>query len=147
MPYATPDEVREYSTLDKLDALDDETLEKLIADSEPDVDRATGYSTTQASNGRRFDPLTMEQSDRATLSRATSAQVEYRVVMGAEFFIRDQYTEQSGPEFSTKGTLGRIGPRVYDELGGSNILVLSTSWNGYGEAPSWYSFAYNVESD
>lgn len=142
--YASAQDVRDFTLNADVLALDDDELTKLIAASESDVDRAVGF--VQSDTQRRFTPSSLTQDNRTTLARATAAQVEYRVVMGDDFFTRAQYASVNGPEFSTTGTLPRIGPRVYDELAGSDLLQLTTTWTGK-RAPSWYSFAYNAGDD
>jgi hypothetical protein len=148
--YATPQDVRDYTTNERVLMLDDETLTKHILQAEPFVDRAVGFVAKNSNTNRRFDPTRLTQENRTTLARATSAQVEYLVIMGDDHFTRPQFKRVSGPEFSYEtadGGLPRIAPKVHDELAGSGILRLSTPWNGEGNAPSWYPFAYNVDYD
>lgn len=144
MPYALPADVRDFTLDEALIALDDAELAKRIAAAESDVDRAVGFYAVR-DDGRRFDPQTMTQRDSQALARATSAQVEYRFVMGEDFFTRDQYASVNGPEFSTQGKLARIGPKVYEELQSGSLLQLSTSWKGVGDAPPWATFSHNLD--
>ena len=142
--YATPTDVRDFTLNADLIALDDDELLKRIIAAEPDVDRAVGFYAVR-DNGRRFDPLTMTQRDGRALARATAAQVEYRFVMGEDFFTRDQHASVNGPEFSVQGRLARIGPKVYEELQSGRLLALSTSWKGVGDSPPWASFSHNLD--
>ena len=123
----------------------DADVERALVNAERDVDRAVGFRVQTEDAARKFDPPTMLARDVESLRRATVAQARYRVVMGDDFFIRDQHEEVGGPEFRTVGKLARISPACFDELSNGGLLVLSTSWKGNGGAPPWDSFARNVE--
>lgn len=143
--YATAAEVRTYTDVASLDALGDSEIEKLIDKAERDLDGAVGVYPVNEDTGLKFDPLTLTAGDARSVMLATCAQVEYRHVMGAEFFIRAQHENVDGPEFKTVGKLPYIGPEVWKELEQGGILHLTTSWAPSGGiAPPWDSFARNV---
>lgn len=141
--YATAADVRAYTQLDALDALADADIEKLIDAAERDIDSAVGHFTIEDGQTLKFAPISkLDTTQRDTLNRATCAQVEYRHVMGPEFFVRAQHAKVSGPEFSTEGTLPEVGPGAWRELEGSGLLKLTTTWGGRGSDPPWRDFAY-----
>jgi hypothetical protein len=124
--YATAAEARTYTGLSSAE-LPDSTAERLLEQAERDVDYACGgffYPDT----GLMFDLLAVAPSTAAltvgqkrALSRATCAQVEYRLAKGEEFFVLPQYELVSGPDFEHRGQLDYIGPKVYRELAGSGL--------------------------
>ncbi len=141
--YTTATAVRDFTALDDLIALDDAAIEKLIDQAERDIDGAVGHYTIEDGETLKFAPITkLDTAQRDTLSNATCAQVEYRHVMGPEFFVRAQQTRVKGPEFETEGTLPYVGPGTWRELEGSGLLRLTTSWGGRGGDPPWHGFAY-----
>lgn len=117
-------------------------FDRLIERAEKDVDQALGSYPRNDDTGLKLAPLELDTNDRATLRDATCAQVEYRLAMGEDFFVKAQFAEVSGPEFSTKGTLPRVGPKTWQELEASNLLRLTTTWHGRGDEPPWRGFAY-----
>lgn len=72
--------------------------------------------------GLRVNPYQLPASYTAALRDATCAQAEYRNAMGEEFFIRAQYQSVTGPEFRTQGRLPVIGPKVMQELQGTDLI-------------------------
>ena len=102
-------------------AMDPDALNQLIRRSERDVDSILGPAPLLES-GLRYDPLTLTTQERAALARAVAAQVEYRLEMGEEFFVRAQYDYVGGPDFSFRGQLSYIGPKVRRELAGTTLL-------------------------
>lgn len=145
--YATAADVRSYTEVAALDALDDAAINRLIEKAEGDIDIAVGAVPKNADTGLKFDPTTLASGDATSLRLAACAQVEYRHVMGAEFFIRAQHESVNGPEFATNGKLPYIGPEVWKELERGGILHLTTSWHTTGGSPPWDSFARNVGDD
>lgn len=143
--YATPDELAAY-VADSGVALPAD-VDALLERAERDLDRIVGHRAVDAASGLKFVPASLSTGERADLSRATCAQAEYRAMMGEAFFVREQFDRVSGPEFSTEGALPRVGPKVWEELAGSGLLKLTTSWGGNGTSPPWADFAYNVGDD
>jgi hypothetical protein len=76
--------------------------------------------------GTRLDVWMLQPSQRYQLTRATCAQAEYRDQMGEDFFIKAQYTQVTGPEFTTQGQLPILGPKVMRELNGSGLVQYGT---------------------
>lgn len=128
---------------------DPDGFDRLIAKAERDVDRALGlYFHRDETTGLKIDPTTLIQADQDVLSRATCAQVEYRIEMGDAFFTRAQFQQAQGPDYATTGTLPYIGPAVVRELEQSpTLLRLSAPWNTHGGAPPWDDFARNIDPD
>lgn len=136
--YATVAQLRDY-TGKTAGELPDEQAEQLLQKAERDIDSLAlvGRPVIEAT-GLRFDPTALSATEALTLKRATCAQAEYRLEMGDSFFIRGQHGEVSGPEFSTKGTLGRIGPQTYNELKGAPLVRLTTTTsNPRGDLDEW----------
>jgi hypothetical protein len=72
--------------------------------------------------GLKINPYLLSGLDSARLRDATCAQAEYRNEMGEAFFRRAQWASVSGPDFKTTGRLPLIGPKVKQELSGSDLL-------------------------
>jgi hypothetical protein len=103
-------------------------LDRLLERAERQIDQYVGPYGIQA-NGLKFgapkttNELGLSDGQVEALKRATCAQAEYRWYMGDEFFARDQHSSTSGPDFSTTGSLSRIGPKAREELLGSGLIV------------------------
>jgi hypothetical protein len=123
--YTTVAACRAYAATDVALPADDTQLGDLIAKAERDVDTVLSPATTRAANGLKLVPGDLAGWQADALSRATCAQVEYRVVMGPEFFIKAQYDSVSGPDFTTRGELPRVGPQVYVELSETGLREVS----------------------
>lgn len=72
--------------------------------------------------GLRVNPYQLPADYADALRDATCAQAEYRNTMGEDFFVRAQFTSVSGPEFRTQGRLPVIGPKVMQELQGTDLV-------------------------
>ena len=125
--YATIEQLREYTGQAEA-VLSDDRAEEILRRAERDIDSlaVVGWPTDETT-GLRFDPAALSDTEALALRRATCAQAEYRLEMGDSFFVKGQYEEVSGPEFSTKGKLGRIGPQTFNELRGAQLIKLSTT--------------------
>lgn len=138
--YATADDLRDYTGKSAQD-LPDEAALAVIRKSEADLDSlAVVGRPVDEDTGRRFDPDTLSVNEARALRDAVCAQAEYRLLMGDEFFIRPQHAEVSGPEFSTKGKLGRIGAQTITELRAAPGLIrmTTTTTNRRGDLdPTW----------
>ncbi|MEJ7786558.1 MAG: hypothetical protein WKF96_17285 [Solirubrobacteraceae bacterium] len=95
---------------------DPAALERLLERAERDIDTLLGDYDRQPGTDRKLDPAALTTHQAYALRRATCAQAEYRIAMGEEFFVQAQYTYVSGPDFSRRGELPRIGPKVLGEL-------------------------------
>lgn len=144
--YADAAAVKAYTSIDALDALADAEIDKLLIEAERDIDSAVGARARDETTGLKFVPSTLTTHEEDVLSRATCAQVEYRFIMGPEFFIRAQHDRTKGPEFEVDGKLPIVGPKTWRELEGSGLLALTTSYAGI-DAPPWADFAYNVDPE
>lgn len=144
--YATRADCLDY--IEGLTIDDNDVFDRLIERAERDVDNAVGAVPLDPDTGLKFVPARLTSGDARTLMRATCAQVEYRLTMGEDFFIRPQYGKTKGPEFETEGALPIVGPKTWRELEGSGLLKLTTSWAASGgSAPPWSDFAYNINDD
>lgn len=144
MSYATPTDFEAY--VEGWTTTDAPALDRLLARAERDIDGlASVLPTLDDTTGHKFDPAAMSARDADVLKRATCAQAEYRFTMGEDFMRRAQLAEVQGPDFTTKGTLPYIGPKVMRELAGTDLIPLSTqAVSGQtADRPPWYSFAYN----
>lgn len=117
LPYTTDADVQAYCTdLVSLPA-DAVARERLINRAVRDVDSVLALRTRDTVNGLRVTPATdLAAWEQAALSRAVGAQVAYRVQMGEQFFVEDQYSAVTGPEFSVRGRRSRLAPAALDEL-------------------------------
>ena len=109
-------------------------FDKLIEHAERDVDSLLTF-TPPRTTALKVDPDDLETWQAGALTRAVCAQVEYRLAMGEEFFIRDQHDSERGPAFSVSGKLSRIGPKVLVELGSTGLVQPPGS--GSAVVPSW----------
>lgn len=137
--YATADQLRDYTGKTE-EQLPDEQALPVLRKAETDLDSIAGVNRPTLETGHRFDPDTLSTIEAAALTAACCAQAEYRLEMGESFFIRPQHTEVSGPEFSTKGALPRIGPQTVKELraAGSLVKLTTTTANPRGgDDPLW----------
>lgn len=137
--YATADQLRDF-TGQTSGQLSDTAALALIRKAEEDLDSIAVVGRPVLENGHRFDPDSLADTEAAALTAACCAQAEYRQEMGPSFFIRGQHSEISGPEFSTKGTLGRIGPQTMNALRKAPQLVrlTTTTSNPRGDLdPTW----------
>jgi len=117
--YATAADVSAF--IEGLVIDDDAAFDRLIERAERDVDSVL-TPTALLDTGLRYDPTTLTTGEQAALARAVAAQVEYRLEMGEEFFVRAQYDYVGGPDFSFRGQLEYIGPKVRRELAGTALL-------------------------
>lgn len=126
--YATPDEVRDYLGVVERQMPDD-TLTQPIVRAQRDIDIACGRWLPYDDTGLKFEssmmivPLTDAES--GALMRATCAQVEYRLTVGDDFMIREQYATQSGPGYGTTGTLKKVTGVAYAALQPYGFLKLT----------------------
>ncbi|MGI8513503.1 MAG: hypothetical protein ACR2NH_12845 [Solirubrobacteraceae bacterium] len=97
-------------------ALTNDAADELLAVASRDVDTLLASVAARVAGGLKLDPATLAADQVVALSRATCAQAQYRLAMGAEFFVRDQHSFVSGPDFAMRGELARIGPKVAAEL-------------------------------
>lgn len=136
--YATADQLRDYTGKDEAALPDPEAL-LLLQKAEGDIDSVAVVGRPTLDSGRRFDPEQLDDVELNCLMLSTCAQAEYRLEMGASFFIRGQHEEVSGPEFSTKGKLGRIGPQTMRELSATQLVKMTTTTaNRRGDFdPTW----------
>lgn len=128
VPYTTPDLVRSYLGVTS-DQMPDEALAQPIARAVRDLDIAVGGWEPYADTGLKFssDTMTYPLTDLEAqlLSDATCAQVEYRMTVGDDFMIRDQYKSQSGPGYGTSGTVKKCAGAAYAKLGQGGFLKLT----------------------
>ena len=136
MTYATAAQLRTYMNLNST-ALPDAEAQALIEAAERDIDSLAPVDRDMdPATGLRFAPASLSAREALVLQRATCAQAQYRRMMGEEFFIRGQYLEVAGPEFSTKGKLGVIGPATWRELRGNGFIRLTTT-TSTGDSLVW----------
>jgi hypothetical protein len=101
-------------------------LGRLIERAELDIDFEARGLVADETTDRKFNPATMTNADAEALMRATCAQVEYRDLMGEDFFVRPQYDGRvEGPDFKMEGKLPRLGPKTSYELAGLSTMPLS----------------------
>lgn len=125
--YASADDVRAYLGVTP-SQLSDDVIEPILRKAQYDIDAAAGGWELYEDTGLKFasdefdDVLTDDQL--RALVRATCAQVEYRMTMGDEFMVKEQYESQSGPGYSTTGQLRKVCGAAYTALGQGGLLHL-----------------------
>lgn len=114
--YATLDDLKAYAP--ELQTETDETLAREIVKAERDIDWFAGFGgVPNGTSGLRFDPLTdLEVFQAGAITRATCAQVQYRLYMGPSFLLDEmQYRDISGPNQNSSGAQ-RVGPQARAEF-------------------------------
>jgi hypothetical protein len=103
--------------IEGLNITDGLAFDRLIVRCERQIDDLLqiDHRTTGAA-GPKVTPNRLSARQAEGLKNATCAQVEYRLEMGERFFKREQYESESGPDFSVRGRLPKIGPKVVPEL-------------------------------
>ena len=132
--YASPDDVRAYLGVTS-DQLSDDVLTRPLVMSQRDIDAAVGGWTAYDDTGLKFasTELTLTDAQDQQLRMATCAQVEYRMTMGDEFMVRDQYDSQGGSAFSTVGQLRKVSGASYTHLRQGGFMKLY----GHAERRHW----------
>jgi hypothetical protein len=106
---------------------DPAALERILQNAERDVDTVFGPMEL-ADNGLKYghphdaNEKGLTPGQVVALTNATCAQAEYRIQMGEDFFVQDQYETVSGPNFSRTGRLARIGPKTMAELQAADLV-------------------------
>src|SRR5262245_2307703 len=123
---------------------DSAALDRLLSRATDDIDAFLGdYSLIETGTwaGRKLDPATLTFAENRSLYRATCAQAQYRFEQGEEFFTRPAFNQVTGPEFTTSGMPGHVGPLAMRELSGTGLPRRMASYLSHARAfPSWYSF-------
>lgn len=124
--YASADAVRDHLDVTP-EQLSDAELARPIRLAQSDIDAACGNWRVYEDTGLKFASVDYELTDfqALMLSQATCEQVEYRLTVGDDFMIRDQYESQGGPGYSTAGTLRKVSPRAYSKLQAGGFLRLT----------------------
>ena len=116
-------------------ALETAEANRLIEFACDDIDAAVGPYPVDA-DGRKFNPTVMDAKQAKLLSKATAAQVEYRLQMGDSFMIEDQYDSKSGRDFSSSGKLRKVAPAAYSYLHSAGLLNLSRGYRKNAPFPN-----------
>ena len=139
--YTTPAKVRAWLNVTEGDLADD-VLIRPIRLAQYDIDAACGGWLTHLDTGLKFateidEYLPVLDADvEELLSKATCAQVEYRMTMGDDFMVKEQYESQSGPSYSTSGKLRKVCGTSYTFLNQGGLLRL------HGKASNRYADRY-----
>ena len=133
--YTTADAVRAYTAASGVDAelptlnSEDAALDALIELAERDVDRLLGpvAPADRTAAGLKLEPLDLEESQRAALSRATAAAVEWRVATSEDDLVGSEDAIVGGGGFNFGPIPRPPGPKVLEELSGFGFTVRSGS--------------------
>lgn len=123
--YATPDDVRAWLGNENFT---DEQLIRPILMAQRDIDAGVGGWEAYEDTGLKFasgevnDILT--DFEARCLRDATCAQVEYRLTMGDDFMVQEQYENRSGRDGSVTGTVRKLSSIAYTELSKAGLLRL-----------------------
>lgn len=126
--YTSADNLRDFLDLTS-DQLSDAACAQPIRRAQRDIDVASGRWLPYDDTGLKFASDTMivplTDAEARALSQATCAQVEYRMTVGDDFMIREQYASQSGPGYGTSGTLKKVTGMAYAYLQPHGFLKLT----------------------
>lgn len=114
--YASATDVRNYAP--ELSTYTDDEINAELRKAERDIDWYAGFSGVKnAVSGLRFDPIAdLDVPIREALTRATCAQVQYRLYMGPAFFVDEvQYQEVQGRDQTVRRPQ-RVGPQARSEF-------------------------------
>lgn len=125
--YTTTDAVRLHLGVTEAQMPDD-MLARTIRLAQDDIDAACGGWVVYEDTGLKFSSIDLALSDvqGMLLSQATCEQVEYRMTVGDDFLIREQYETQSGPGYGTSGQLRKVTGRAYSKLSQGGFLRLTS---------------------
>lgn len=125
--YATPDDVRDWLTLPDLT---DEQLIPVIRKCQIDIDAGAGswepYADTALKFASDVTPDVLSSLQAKLLTRATCQQVEYRMTVGEDFMVKEQYESESGPDGSVSGKVKKLSAYAYASLASASLLRLNT---------------------
>jgi hypothetical protein len=136
--YATPDDLEDYSEAFVVD--NEDAANRLMYRAQQQVDQLlVGRVGAIQATGLRYDPDALEPWVAQALKNAVCAQAEYRLAMGEDFLIRDQRQQEQTPDMTLIGKVGRIAPKVYEELAGTGLLRFGArlSRSGATWTPPW----------
>lgn len=139
--YTTFTKVRDWLGVTEADLAND-VLIRPIKGAQRDIDAACGgwvaYLDTHLKFATEIDEYlpVLESDVEELLSQATCAQVEYRMTMGDDFMVKEQYEAQSGPSYSTSGKLRKVCGTAYTFLNQGGLLRL------HGKASNRYADRY-----
>jgi hypothetical protein len=94
-------------------------LKAILVRAERDVDLILGLWDLDPVTGLKWTPATeLASYEAAALRDATCAQAEYRIALGADFFVTPRPRRVSGPDFTEEWDQAQphIGPKVWIEL-------------------------------
>ncbi len=143
--YTTFSKVRNWLGVTE-NQLSDAVLTRPVKLAQHDIDAACGGWASHLDTGLKFSTeideyLPVLDADKEELlSKATCAQVEYRMTMGDDFMVKEQYEAQSGPSYSTTGKLRKVCGTAYTFLRQAGLLRLTGKTSNrpadrYGELP------------
>jgi hypothetical protein len=137
--YTTFAKVRAWLNVTE-DQVSDVVLTRPVKMAQHDIDAACGGWASHLDTGLKFateidEYLPVLDPDvEELLSQATCAQVEYRMTMGDDFMVKEQYEAQSGPSYSTTGKLRKVCGTAYTFLNQGGLLRLhGKSSNRYAD--------------
>jgi hypothetical protein len=108
--------------------------ENLLEVCERELDMILIRNTWSSDWALRIDPALLLPFQATMLNRAACAQFEYHIAMGEDFFLRPQPAQVRQPEGGGYvGSLSAIGPKVYRELGQSDLVSLTGDLDSYGQ--------------
>lgn len=125
--YVSYDDVRSYLGLDSTQMSDDIVRQPLVR-AQRDIDIACGRWVAYADTGLKFASAVafaypLSDLEMVMLRDSTCAQVEYRMTVGDDFMIREQYERQGGANPS-RGTVSKLCGASYTKLAQGGFLKL-----------------------
>ena len=129
MTYATYNEIRAHLGV-TAEQVSDEDLARPLRLAQDDIDAACGAWNVYPDTGLKFASDTLVSVLSLTkarlLSQATCYQVEYRMTVGDDFMVREQYEATSGPGYGTAGTIRKVMGAAYTKLHAAGLLSLTS---------------------
>lgn len=96
-----------------------------------DIDTGSGLWKIYDDTGLKFftlgvgvDALVLDALQLRSVREATCAQAEYRMTTGNDFMVKDQYAQESGPDYSSSGKLRKLAGEAYTLLHRAGLLRL-----------------------
>ena len=143
--YATATDVTDILTLANPDL--EPVTSSEIKQAELDIDDVIGLQTWNNDTERKLTPNNLFPYQRVYLKRAVASQVEYRRVMGPDFFARAQFKHVETPDgFKRDGVLPYVSPKATQLLAEAGLSRRIGRITSRSQLPyNWFETAADEE--